>query len=85
MRHLYADLPSKATAPGFSLINNHPFVDGNKRIGHAALETFLMLNGYELDATVDEGEQMILAVASGRAGRDELLTWVRAHLAPGAP
>jgi death-on-curing protein len=77
---LYPDLPSKATALAFSLINNHPFVDGNKRIGHAALETVLMLNGYELDATVDEGERIILAVASGQAGRDELLTWVRAHL-----
>ena len=38
---------------GFSLISNHPFVDGNKRVGHAALETFLMLNGYELTADVD--------------------------------
>ncbi len=77
---LYTDLASKATALAFSLISNHPFVDGNKRIGHAALETFLLLNGYELDATVEAGEDVILAVASGRAGREELLTWVRAHL-----
>jgi len=42
---LYASLEEKAAALGFSLISNHPFVDGNKRIGHAALETFLLLNG----------------------------------------
>jgi len=79
---LYPDLASKATALAFSLINNHPFVDGNKRVGHAALETFLMLNGYELSAEVDASEKIILTVAAGVAGRDELLEWVRAHLIP---
>ena len=42
---LYTSLEEKAAALGYSLISNHPFVDGNKRIGHAALETFLLLNG----------------------------------------
>ena len=79
---LYPDLASKATSLAFSLINNHPFVDGNKRVGHAALETFLMLNGFELSAEVDASEKIILAVAAGVAGRDELLEWVRAHLIP---
>jgi len=79
---LYPDLASKATALAFSLINNHPFVDGNKRVGHAALETFLVLNGSELAAEVDASETIILAVAAGAAGRDELLEWVRAHLIP---
>jgi len=79
---LYPDLASKATALAFSLINNHPFVDGNKRVGHAALETFLVLNGHELDAAVDASEQIILAVAGGAASREELLDWIRAHLAP---
>lgn len=53
---LYPDFPAKAAALAFSLINNHPLVDGNKRIGHAALETLLVLNGFELDAGVDEAE-----------------------------
>ena len=79
---LYPDLAAKATALAFSLINNHPFVDGNKRVGHAALETFLVLNGYELDADVDASEEIILAVAAGRAGREELLRWIGAHLVP---
>jgi death on curing protein len=47
-------LPEKAAALGFSIIRNDPFVDGNKRIGHAAMEVFLILNGYEIDASVDD-------------------------------
>jgi len=42
---LYPSLVEKAAALGFSLVMNHPFIDGNKRIGHAAMETFLVLNG----------------------------------------
>jgi len=57
---LYPTIAEKASALGFSLIQNHPFVDGNKRIGHAAMETFLILNGYQIYATVDEQEEMIL-------------------------
>ena len=53
---LYPTIAEKAAALGFSLIKNHPFVDGNKRTGHAAMETFLFLNGFEIDATVDEQE-----------------------------
>ena len=50
---LYPSIVEKAVALGFSLISNHPFVDGNKRVGHAALEVFLLLNGFELDAPVE--------------------------------
>lgn len=74
---LYPDLPSKAAALAFSIIQNHPFIDGNKRTGHAALETFLMLNGYELESGVDDAEAIILGVASGKAGRAELEAWLR--------
>lgn len=45
---LYPTIIEKASALGFSLINNHPFIDGNKRLGHAAIETFLVLNGFEV-------------------------------------
>src|SRR5438046_9860982 len=51
-KDLYASIVEKASALGFSLINNHPFRDGNKRTGHAAMETFLVLNGHEIDAPV---------------------------------
>lgn len=79
---LYPDLPAKAAALGFSLIQNHSFVDGNKRTGHAALEAFLMLNGFELAATVDEAEGTVLAVATGRLDRDGLTEWVRSRIRP---
>jgi death-on-curing protein len=64
---------------GFSLIQNHAFVDGNKRIGHAAMETFLILNGYEIAAHVDEQERIVLEVASGLRSRAELAEWLRSQ------
>lgn len=77
---LYPSLAEKAAALSFSLINNHPFVDGNKRIGHAAAEVFLLLNGYEISADVDEQEHIVLAVAAGEISRDEWTNWLREHL-----
>jgi death-on-curing protein len=73
---LYPTLPEKAAALAFSLIQNHPFVDGNKRIAHAAMELFLVANGYELEATTDEQERVILAVAAGEMDREEFAAWV---------
>ncbi len=63
-----------------SLIQNHPFVDGNKRVGHAAMEVFLLLNGHEIDAPVDEPEQIMIGVASGKVSRIEPGEWLREHL-----
>jgi death-on-curing protein len=79
---LYPSLPSKAAALGYFLIMNHPFIDGNKRIGHAAAEAVLMLNGLELTAGVDEAEAEILAVAAGRRTREEFQEWVEKHVRP---
>src|SRR5687768_5238478 len=77
---LYPDLASKAAALGHSLIQNHPFVDGNKRIGHAAMEVFLLLNGREIGASVDDQEKIILDVASGKVSRIELSEWMSKHM-----
>ncbi len=79
---LYPTLVEKAAALGFALIRNHPFVDGNKRIGHAAVEVFLMLNGFELEAAVESAEAVILGVASGSLGRSEFASWLTTHLVP---
>jgi len=77
---LYPTLVDKAAAVGFSIIMNHPFVDGNKRTGHAAMETFLVLNGMEISASVDEQEQVILALASGNSGRESFVEWLKQHI-----
>jgi death on curing protein len=74
---LYPSLLEKAAALGFSIIMNHPFVDGNKRTGHAVTETFLVLNGMEIHAPVDEQERVILAIASGELGRETFLEWLK--------
>jgi death on curing protein len=80
---LYPGVIEKAAALGFSLVMGHPFVDGNKRAGHAAMETFLVLNGYELSALVDEQERMILELAAGELSRDAFVEWVRSRTTPG--
>ena len=77
---LYPDLASKAAALGHSLIQNHPFVDGNKRVGHGAMEVFLLLNGYEIDASTDEQEIIIIDVARGEVSRIELSAWISKHI-----
>jgi death-on-curing protein len=77
---LYPGIADKASALGYSLVQNHPFVDGNKRTGHAAMEVFLVLNGFEIDAVVDEQEQVILRVASGEMNREGLVHWLHGHI-----
>ena len=78
-QELYPSLTIKAAALGFSLVCNHPFLDGNNRIGHAAMETFMILNGWELSADVDEQEQIIMRLAAGEMNREEFTTWVKSH------
>lgn len=81
---LYPTLVEKASALGFSLVMNHPFVDGNKRVGHAAMEIFLVLNGYEINASVDEQEKEILQLAAGELKREEFTEWARRYIIPSA-
>ena len=79
---LYPTVVDKAAAIGFSLVCNHAFVDGNKRVGHAAMEVFLVLNGFEISETVDEQERMILLLADGKLTRGEFKTWLADHVIP---
>lgn len=79
---LYPTLIEKTSALGFSLIQNHPFVDGNKRVGHAAMESFLLFNEHEIRATLDEQVEIILRVASGDVERDDFTNWLREHIKP---
>lgn len=77
---LYSSLVEKAAVLAFSRIRNHPFIDGNKRIGHAAMEVFLLLNGYEIRADIDEQEQIILGVAAGGITQEQLTSWLQTRL-----
>jgi death-on-curing protein len=86
-RDLYESPVQKAIVLGYHLILSHPILDGNKRIGFAALVVFLKLHDYNIEATVSEKEAIALGVAAGTLRRDELLTWVESHLVtrPKAP
>ncbi len=77
----YPTLLEQAAALGYSLVRNHGFVDGNKRIAHAAMEVFLVLNGIEINTPVDDQERFILSLAAGEVSRDGLLSWLRSHTA----
>ncbi|SRR6266508_2156738 len=77
---LYPSLAEKAATLGFSLIQNHPFVDGNKRIGHAVMAMFLAINGYKINASIDKQTEIILSVASGNLGREGFTEWLSNHI-----
>lgn len=79
-RDLYPDVVTKAAALCYSLIMNHPFIDGNKRVGHAAMETFLILNGFEIKASIDEQERIILDLAAGKLDREAFTNWLNNHI-----
>lgn len=77
----YPTLAAKAAALGFALVKNHGFIDGNKRIAHAAMAVFLLLNDAELRASVDEQERLMLSLAAGEISREALVEWLRLHMA----
>lgn len=78
---LYPDLASKTAALMHSLVMNHTFVDGNKRVGAAAAELFVLLNESRLDASDSELEDLTLAVARGEMDVEPLTIWLRQRLA----
>ena len=77
-----ADLPSLAASYGFGLIKNHPFLDGNKRIGFVAMNMFLLVNGFEVEALEPEVIAVMLQVASGTLNESGLGEWLRSVVVP---
>jgi death on curing protein len=73
------DLPLLAAAYAFGFVNNHPYRDGNKRIGFLAMVTFLGINGHDFDATEADIVAEFLALADGRVSEDALADWIRGH------
>lgn len=78
-KELYPTKEEKAARIGYSLISNHAFVDGNKRIGIYVMFTFLEVNGIRLEATNDEVAALGLGIAAGNISHVDLLKWIGAH------
>jgi death-on-curing protein len=76
------DAAALAAAYAFGIARNHPFVDGNKRTAAVIAETFLVLNGYRLDASDAELVVAILSLAAGELSEEELADWFRARVGP---
>ena len=78
-REFYPTKEEKGARLGYTLISNHAFVDGNKRIGMYVMLTFLEVNGLRVECTNEEVAEVGLAVAAGTMDYDALLAWVREH------
>ncbi len=74
---LHLDLFEMAAAYLFHLVQNHPFIDGNKRTGSAAAIIFLKLNSVEIEADEDALVDLTLRVASGQAGKPDIAAFFR--------
>jgi death on curing protein len=79
----YNDFSEEAAALLESLVNNHPFIDGNKRVGFAAAHTFLLINGFDLDVSPKSAfDFMMKAIAEGKFRFALIHEWITAHLVP---
>lgn len=74
------DIASLAAAYAYGIIKNHPFLDGNKRTGYAVCRTFVILNGFDFEATQEEKFAAFYAVASGQSTEAQLAEWLRLRL-----
>lgn len=75
-----ADMAALSAAYAFGLVRNHPYRDGNKRIGFLAMVTFLGLNGHAFDASDAEVVAEFIALADGKVGEEELAAWIGQHV-----
>lgn len=78
-QYLHDGIPSMAAAYCFHLVANHPFIDGNKRVGAAAANVFLEMNGWTLDSDNDSYAEFVLGVASGRIDKREATCFFDLH------
>ena len=79
---LYPDLFSKAAALGHSIVSNHPFVDGNKRVGFEAMRLMLRLNGYDLHASLEAKFEFVIEIAKGQLTEQAIADWLKQHSRP---
>ena len=77
---LYPDVAAKAAALMHSLVMNHPYIDGNKRVGAHASLLFLLINGYQAEISVGELEEITMTVARGELDAEALAIWFRQRI-----
>jgi len=75
-KYLHDTLMKMAAAYGYHLCNNHPFIDGNKRIALVAMDVFLQRNSYEIVASEKDTYKMMMKLSSGNLTKEELVTWL---------
>lgn len=80
--YLHRGVFEMAAAYLYHIVQNHPFVDGNKRVGLESALAFLALNGVEIDAPDDDLESLVLAVASGQADKTQAAAFLDKHSRP---
>ena len=78
-QYFHTDLPEMAAAYLFHIVKNHPFVDGNKRVGAMAAFVFLELNGITLEAREPAFEKVVLSVAEGKSDKAAVAAFFRKH------
>ena len=77
--YLHKDIFEMAGAYLYHIVQNHPFIDGNKRVGTMAAYIFLSINGYKLNAPSDDLFQIVIALASGQAGKSDIISFLHRH------
>jgi death-on-curing protein len=77
---LHEGIPAMAAAYAFHICKNHPFVDGNKRAAVSAMIAFLSENGWSFDASADEAEPEVRALAASNRDKAEFTNWAKQHM-----
>lgn len=72
-----SDISTLAASYGFGIAKSHPFIDGNKRTALVVTRTFLLLNGFNLNASQEEKYLIFLKLAEGNLSKEELAAWIR--------
>ena len=78
-KELYPTAIDKAAALAESILNNHPFVDGNKRTGYVLMRLFLLENGEDINATQVDKYEFVMSIASGKIRFEEIVSWLEKH------
>jgi death-on-curing protein len=79
IEELYSGAIEKAAAVAESILINHPFVDGNKRIGYVLMQLILLEGKVEIEASEDEKYEMVMAISTGQIDHEKICEWMREH------